>query len=336
MNRFKNIITAIVARGLCLLAAGVAITSCSTIFTDMSDCPTGLSLHFRYDYNMSYANALHKKNDCLTVCVYDSDGNIVTTKTESGDVLADEDYRMDIEVPEGSYEIVAYGGLFCERSSFAVQNEATKSLPQNIKDLYVEMNHDNLTSNRQLHNLFHGRKPVKMDGAFAQDTISMVKNTNNIRIVLQQAQGDPLKASDFTFTITDDNTLMNSSNDVVPNGMITYSPWTMGEQTIGVNEDGDTPISVAYAEFSTGRIMSGSGSRLTVARKDDGRVVFTIPLDKYLLLHRSELYSDMPVQEYLDREDEWSIVFFLDSGLRWLNTHIIINDWTVRLNNIGL
>jgi hypothetical protein len=129
---------------------------------------------------------------------------------------------------------------------------------------------------------------------------------------------------------------MNSSNDVVPNGMITYSPWTMGEQTIGVNEDGDTPISVAYAEFSTGRIMSGSGSRLTVARKDDGRVVFTIPLDKYLLLHRSELYSDMPVQEYLDREDEWSIVFFLDSGLRWLNTHIIINDWTVRLNNIGL
>ena len=82
--------------------------------------------------------------------------------------------------------------------------------------------------------------------------------------------------------------------------------------------------------------MSGSGSRLTVARKDDGRVVFTIPLDKYLLLHRSELYSDMPVQEYLDREDEWSIVFFLDSGLRWLNTHIIINDWTVRLNNVEL
>ena len=105
MNRFKNIITAIVARGLCLLATGVAITSCSTIFTDMSDCPLGLSLHFKYDYNMANANSLHKKNDCMTVCVYDSEGNIVTTKTESGDVLADEDYHMDIEVPEGDYEI---------------------------------------------------------------------------------------------------------------------------------------------------------------------------------------------------------------------------------------
>lgn len=336
MNIFKNIITAVVVRRLCLLATGVAITSCSTIFTDMSDCPTGLSLHFRYDYNMSYANALHKKNDCMTVCVYDSEGNIVTTKTESGDVLADEDYRMDIDVPEGNYEIVAYGGLFCERSSFTMKEASVKSVPTNINDLYVEMNHDNLTSRQQLHNLFHGRKEVAMDCAFVKDTVYMVKNTNNIRIVLQQAQGDPLKASDFTFTITDDNTLMNSRNDVVPNGTVTYSPWTTGEKIIGVNEDGDTPISVAYAEFSTGRIMAGSESRLTVTRKDDGRVVFTIPLDKYLLLYRSELYGDMPVQEYLDREDEWSIVFFLDSGLRWLNTHIIINDWTVRLNNIGL
>ena len=76
-------ITAFVAGGLCLLATEVAITSCSTIYTDMSDCPTGLSLHFRYDYNMSYVNALHKNNDCLTVCVYDSEGNmIVYTITE--------------------------------------------------------------------------------------------------------------------------------------------------------------------------------------------------------------------------------------------------------------
>lgn len=336
MNRFKNMITAFVAGGLCLLATEVAITSCSTIYTDMSDCPTGLSLHFRYDYNMSYVNALHKNNDCLTVCVYDSEGNIVTSKTESGEVLADEDYRMDIEVPEGNYEIVAYGGLFCERSSFTVKDMPTKSLPQNIDNLHVEMNHDNLTSRQQLHNLFYGRTGVQMDRDFIQDTVYMMKNTNNIRIVLQQFQGNSLKASDFTFTITDDNTLMDSNNDVIPNGTVTYSPWTMGEETIGVVEDNDTPISVAYAEFSTGRIMADSGSRLVVSKKENGEVVFSIPLARYLLLHRSELYADMPVQEYLDREDKWSMVFFLDSGLRWINTHIIINDWTVRLNNIGL
>ena len=40
----------------------------------------------------------------------------------------------------------------------------------------------------------------------------------------------------------------------------------------------------------------------------------------------------MPAQEFLDRVSEWSLVFFLDSGNRWYNARIIVNDWVVRLN----
>lgn len=336
MIELKNKITAVVAKGLCLLAAVAAITSCSTIFTDMSDCPRGMSLQFIYDYNMSYANTFHMKNDCMTVLVYDTEGNIVATKTESGEVLADEDYRMEIEVPDGDYDILAYGGVQCDKSSFMLKEASVKSVPENINTLYVEMNHDNLTSCQQLHNLFYGRKEVRIDGEFVKESLSMVKNTNNIRIILQQAQGNPLKASDFTFSLTDDNTMMNNENEIIPNGTITYSPWTSGEKIVGISDQGETPISVAYAEFSTGRIMAGSGSKLIVTNKETGKVVFSVPLDKYLLLLKSDLYSSMSDQEYLDREDEWSLVFFLDSGLRWINTHIIVNDWTVRLNHIGL
>lgn len=336
MNEFKNIITTVVAKGLGLLAAVVAITSCNTIFTDQSDCPAGLSLHFRYDYNMSYVNTLHKKNDCLTVYVYDSEGNLVTSSAESGEVLADEDYHMDISLPEGSYNIVAYGGMLCEKSSFTVKDASVKSAPSKMSDLRVELKHDNMTSDGQLHNHFHGAKRLEMENTFVEDTLYMVKNTNNIRIILQQAQGNPLSSSDFIFKITDDNTLMRYDNAVIPNGTITYYPWTKGEEVIGNSDQSETPVSVAYAEFSLARIMAGSGSKLTILRKDTEEVVLSIPLDKYLLLLRSELYSDMPHQEYLDREDEWSVIFFLDSGLRWLNTHIVINDWTVRLNNIGL
>lgn len=336
MNDLKNIITAVVAKGLCLLAAVVAITSCSTIFTDQSDCPVGLSLYFRYDYNMSYVNTLHKKNDCLTVYVYDSEGNLVTSCAESGEVLADEDYHMDISLPEGSYNIVAYGGMLCEKSSFTVKDASVKSAPARLADLRVELDHDQMSSDGQLHNHFHGAKKLEMENTFVEDTVYMVKNTNNIRIILQQAQGNPLSSSDFVFTITDDNTLMNYDNAVIPNGTITYYPWTKGEEVIGTSDASDTPVSVAYAEFSLARIMAGSGSRLTIARKDTEETVLSIPLDKYLLLLKSELYADMPPQEYLDREDEWSVIFFLDSGLRWINTHIVINDWTVRLNHIGL
>lgn len=323
-----------------ILGLVVIFNSCSTIFTDQSDCPKGLSLQFRYDKNMSFVNMFHKENDCVTVHVYDSEGNHVTTVTENREVLADEDYQMDIDLPAGDYSIVAYGGLGCSKSSFTLKDASVKSAPGSIDDVYVELNHNDLTSNTQLHNLYHAKQDVSIVDGYLKDTVSMVKNTNNLRIVLQQVQGDALSASDFVFTITDYNALMDVNNDVIHKSAydapVTYLPWTSGEELLGSESEEGTPVSVAYAEFSTGRIMVDSGCRLTVSRKDNGETVLSIPLDKYLLLLRSELYSRMSAQEYLDREDEWSMVFFLDSGLRWINTFIVINDWTVRLNHIDM
>ena len=60
-----------------------------------------------------------------------------------------------------------------------------------------------------------------------------------------------------------------------------------------------------------------------------------IPLVKYLLLLKSEKYPDMSDQEYLDRESLWSMVFLLNDNT-WQDISIIINDWTVRNNNVEL
>lgn len=53
----------------------------------------------------------------------------------------------------------------------------------------------------------------------------MMKNTNNIRIVLQQLNGKPVHIDDFEFAITDDNTLFDYKNDLIANGTITYLPY---------------------------------------------------------------------------------------------------------------
>jgi hypothetical protein len=37
----------------------------------------------------------------------------------------------------------------------------------------------------------------------------------------------------------------------------------------------------------------------------------------------------MTDQEYLDRQDDFTFTFFLDSDMRWLDASIIINSWTV-------
>lgn len=41
----------------------------------------------------------------------------------------------------------------------------------------------------------------------------------------------------------------------------------------------------------------------------------------------------MPDQEYLDRQHDWNMTFFLDSGLRWVYVEIKVLDWVVRINN---
>ena len=93
---------------------------------------------------------------------------------------------------------------------------------------------------------------------------------------------------------------------------------------------------MAYAEFSTSRLMTKNRPKLLIRRKSDGKEVVNIPLNNYLLLLRSDLYAEMDAQEFLDRESEWSMIFFLDSDQTWLRTYIKINDWTVRINDMEM
>ena len=91
---------------------------------------------------------------------------------------------------------------------------------------------------------------------------------------------------------------------------------------------------MAVAELTTGRLMADSQAKLTITRHDTGETVLSIPLIDYLELCRTIANYDMPLQEYLDREDTYTMTFFLDSDNAWVNTQVIINDWIVRYNDI--
>ena len=309
--------------------------SCSTVFTNQEDCPRGISLRFIYDYNMEYANAFTSKVHCVSVYVFDEVGNHVTTVGEVSDILRQESYRMPLVLGPGNYTLLVYGGLACPDRSFDITDYGTKASGVRLDDMQVELKHDDFVSDKNLHSLFYGsvQLEVSHEDEFIEKDVYMMKNTNNIRLVLQQANGKSLEADDFVFRITDDNSLMDKENAIVRNGLVTYKPWATGETVVGTAEDGETPISVAYAELSTSRLTTGTSPKLTVQNAETGEYIINIPLNQYLLLLKSELYSDMGVQEYLDRESEWSLIFFIDDGMRWINTRIVINDWVVRINH---
>ena len=319
---------------LSVVLMAVTLSSCERIYEDLDPCPHGVSLRFVYDYNMEYANAFPKKVDCLTLLIYDDKGNYVDTRVVTGSELQDENYRMKLDLNEGTYRFVAYGGIACDKRSFDFV-EPVPAENVNIEKLNVLMNTDlTVPIQEKLHYFFWGALTLKTGDLYSEGTVEMMKNTNNIRIVLQQLNGQPVDDKDYTFQITDDNTLFDRENDLIPNGTITYLPWTTGQASTGVM-DNNQEVVVAYAEFSTSRLMTQNSPKLLIRRKSDGGETVNIPLNNYLLLLKSDLYAQMGEQEFLDRESEWSLVFFIDEDQKWIETYIKINDWTVRVNDIG-
>lgn len=320
---------------LLLVCPWMMFTSCEYIHEDLMPCERGVSLRFVYDYNMEYANAFPSKVHCLTLYVYDGEGNYVATFTEKTDVLKDENYRMKIDLEPGDYSMVAYGGVACDDRSFTVIDEPTDAADK-LTALSVQMSHNELTSDKLLHDFFYGKLDVTVEeNNYKDETVYMMKNTNNIRIILQQMNGMPVSDKDFTFRIVnDDNTLFAHDNSLIENGAVTYMPWAQGQRTVGDGEEGTGKVTVAYAEFSTSRLTVGNHPRLVIVNNETGEDVLNIPLNDYLLLLKSDRYADMTDQEYLDRENEWSMIFFLDKNHLWVDAQIIINDWVVRLNNV--
>lgn len=326
--------------GAAILAASMAgLCSCDAFKEELPPCPEGVALRFVFDYNMEFANAFPSQVDCLTLLVYDAQGNYVTTRTETTQVLADENWRMTIDLPAGqTYHFVAYGGLECSKSTFSFVN--TPAAGSQLSQLQVSMDADCIDADpgKELHPLFFGDLDLAVPtGAleYTAGTVYMMRDTNTLRIMLENVDGTPCHAEDFNFTLTDNNTLFNCYNTPVgiPGG-IKYTPYYEGEATVGLTEGGET-VTLAAAEFSLSRLMAGAGATLKITNANNGTNVLEIPIINYLLLLRSQQFASMGDQEFLDREHRWNVILFLERG-RWIDTHIVVNDWDVRINNAEL
>ena len=335
LARKRNRILKVAGTVFRTVLAVVALSSCESIYEDLAPCPHGVSLRFVYDYNMEYANAFPKKVDCLTLLIYDHEGGYVGTRIVTGPELQDEAYRMQLDLAPGTYRFVAYGGMACDRSSFVFAQPAPdKGVRQEETGVVLDADLT-LPVREKLHDLYRGNLTLETADLYREGTVEMMKNTNNIRVVLQQMNGSPVNDGDFEFEITDDNVRFAWDNDLISNGTVTYVPWASGQASTGMTNDGGEVV-VAYAEFSVSRLMTKNSPKLVICRVSDGNEVVNIPLNNYLLLLKSDLYAQMHAQEFLDRESEWSLVFFLDENNRWVKTYIKINDWTVRVNDMDM
>ena len=89
-------------------------------------------------------------------------------------------------------------------------------------------------------------------------------------------------------------------------------------------------LSTLLFEMSVSRLMVNGNAYLDVVRNEDGVTIIHIPLIQFFLLAKGNRYEHFGDQEYLDRRDDYSALFFIDSNKNWYTAAgIYINGWAL-------
>ena len=330
-----------------LLLGGLASCDDCFLFEDMEDCVIKNNLRFVYDMNLKWADAFASEVKSVRVYVFDEQEILVKTYMENGPQVDEAGFEIPVDLPEGRYRFVAWCGIdnrnVESQSFFAPDYEDLK-----YKDLYckllTETNslHETI-SDRHLQFMYYGElvADIKTTGdshATYYHTIHLVKDTNHIRVQLVQLSGEPVYADDFVYSIEDANGLLDYSNLPVGDTMITYYPWQIQNAEVGMETKGNMSTSLsAIADLDVSRMIADRkrGMKLSIRNGKTNELIASIPIIDYALLakdyYETAYGHPMSNQEFLDREDEYSLTFFLDDDMKWISSFIYINSWRVVL-----
>lgn len=350
MRLYKNIIRKCIGRlsAIAALTSIFFLQSCDMI-KDESDCYQSYNLvRLVYDHNMKFADAFDSEVKAVTLLAFNSETGRLVKRIDAPHSALNEDNELVLDVAPGKYDIIVWGGEHPKSFAIATGTEGESQM----QDFHCRMNRldEQGTANvrEDLAPLWHGQIDVELPYASPSKpnriTVPLKKDTNTFRVVLQHISGEAVNCDDFDFTITDSNGWMNHDNSLREDVDITYHPWYTFSGAVDINTN-PTPapgsrslpeafstrsaLGASLAEFTTSRLLTDRKPILTVTNKKENKVVLSIPVIDYALLVKGFYHKDISDQEYLDRQDEYNMTFFLDEGNRWLSAVIIINDWRI-------
>lgn len=308
---------------------GLLLWSCDgAIYDDGGDCRT--LVRFRYDMNMKWADAFPSEVEAVRLWVFDASGRLVAEHAESGEKLRSAGYCVPLDLPGGEYRFLAWCGTGAG-TSFDIA-----SAPKNVEELTARLQRDASGEVAdEVLPLYHGEvtATVDLDSDDRTVTIPLTKDTNHLRVVLQQLSGSDLDPSLFEFTVTDDNGLLGHDNAVMADSPLTYRAWSVRSGTAGVDDpEGEravTEVAATVADLTMSRLMTDHRPVLHIKRRSDGKEIVRLPVTDYALLVKANYGKEISDQEYLDRQDEYSMTFFLDEDLEWISVSILVNSWRV-------
>lgn len=354
MNNIWALIRNVTAKVCVALVCLLALPACdSWLYEEEGDCLVYYRLKFRYDRNLKWADAFANEVSSVHLYAFDKSGVLVWQQEEQIDPATAEDYSMLLNVPAGDYRLLAWCGLRNDgerEESFSVPEAHVGETQMEQLQCMLNRRYDEsgAYSKERLYRLFYGTLDVSLptndDGGSYDYTMYLTKNTNHVRVILHHLSGEDVDVNQFTFRIEDENGLMAHNNELMEDENIIYRPWKTQNGEAGVGkEDTRTIIQVngAIADLTVGRMMETHREKmfLTITNQK-GENVARIPVIDYALLakdyYEEEYNRSMTDQEFLDREDDYVMTFFLDKNNQWISSQILIHSWRVVLSNVDI
>ena len=328
----------------CKLACSILVvvphllTSCESIRDDRDHC--GIYLEFIYDYNMDYTDVFDLQVDAVDVFLFDGDGRYLLTKRSRRENLSGGN-RMFLgdDIPYGKYKILAIGGL---SPNFRVSGRDGSALTAGqtmLGDVRIALAREGATVADEFSPLWVGEvTEVEHKPDLSVWPVHLIKDTNRFSLVLSKPEDNAGTRAEpaYTFSIvTPEGAVYGADNAPVLAETVTYTPYLLAP--------GDDPEELAKGQINTVRLIDGKDYpyRITVQDTRTGRTVWDYDLMELLEAAKPGTRPDgnaLPMQEYLDRRSEWRIVIHYKEGDDggFVAFKVIVNDWIIWLNEIGV
>lgn len=356
-------------RHTALVAVALGMGACDPILdNEDDDCPVGLYVTFEYNHNIERADIFRDQVGSVTAYVYDEADKLVawqTCENRPGNApLKQHGYQMHFpDLPEGNYRLVAwahqrsYDETLAEGANFV---KSTVGKGSSVNDLQVRLDRtpaSRATDEEPLARVDHQGLPLDTlwngcnthrvevrKNRPSYDTLSLVRDTKMLTITLRHLDEDKqadIDADDYQLFIVDNNGQLGHDNRPLADEDIVYTPfhtWTTDFR----DDQGNIVQRAAHFGIMTSRLMHHTdpekNALLVVRSRETGKQVATINLPDCLAQGRNAVdYYRYSQQEFLDRENNYSLDFFLKGdSWQYIDLRISILSWSKRIQNVVL
>lgn len=344
-----------IKRGTLICAMAAVFASChNPVFDYEGDCEVTYGLRFVYNMNLEWADAFSTLVNRVELYAFDNNGVLVNkySLTEAETMVPG--YTMMLDLEPGEYTLVAWGAL-----ETGINLENAFSIPEltpgvsTIDDLSCSLKTKNIDtigpySDSRLPFLYHGdlniNLPDPQDGSYHEYTIYLTKDTNHVRAMVQKV-GNDLTTDDVEIWMTAADGEMAWNNSLIGNQTVTYFPWDIQQDVVITDtkaEDDDNTFHGLVADLTACRFTTTmqEGVILTLYNTEEEDTIFSVPVIQYALTaknyYEQNYGKQMTDQEFLDRQSEYFMTFFIDENMNLLYTIVEILEWRVVIRNYGV